>query len=44
MPGPKPRGGLSGPTADRLDEVLQLRDLVEQLEKAAEVPRGFGRD
>jgi hypothetical protein len=29
--------------ADRLDEVLQLRDLVEQL-AAAELPKGFGRD
>ena len=30
-------------TAERIGEVLQLRDLVEQLE-AAELPRGFGRD
>jgi hypothetical protein len=29
--------------AERLDAVLELRDLVEQLE-AAELPRGFGRD
>ena len=29
--------------ADRLDEVLHLRDLVDQL-AAAELPRGFGRD
>ena len=29
--------------ADRLDEMLQLRDLVDQL-AAAELPRGFGRD
>jgi hypothetical protein len=29
--------------ADRLDEVLALRDAVEQLQ-AAELPRGFGRD
>jgi hypothetical protein len=29
--------------ADRLDAVLELRDLVEQLE-AAELPKGFGRD
>jgi hypothetical protein len=29
--------------ADRLDEVLQLRDLVDQL-AAAELPKGFGRD
>jgi hypothetical protein len=31
------------PIADRLDEVLQLRDLVDQL-AAAELPKGFGRD
>jgi len=30
-------------TAERIDEVLELRELVEQLE-AAELPRGFGRD
>jgi len=29
--------------AERLDTILELRDLVEQLE-AAELPRGFGRD
>ncbi len=29
--------------ANRLDELLALRELVEQLE-AAELPRGFGRD
>jgi hypothetical protein len=29
--------------AERLDTVLELRDLVEQLE-AAELPWGFGRD
>jgi len=29
--------------ADRLDEVLALRDLVDQL-AAAELPKGFGRD
>jgi hypothetical protein len=29
--------------AERLDTVLELRDLVEQLE-AVELPRGFGRD
>ena len=29
--------------AERLDNILELRDLVEQLE-AAELPRGFGRD
>jgi hypothetical protein len=32
-----------GEIADRLDEVLHLRDLVDQL-AAAELPRGFGRD
>ena len=31
------------PTADRLDEVLALRDLVEQLQ-GVELPKGFGRD
>jgi hypothetical protein len=30
-------------TAERIDEALELRELVEQLE-AAELPRGFGRD
>jgi hypothetical protein len=30
-------------TADRLDEVLALRDLVEQLQ-GVELPKGFGRD
>ncbi len=29
--------------ADRLDELLHLRDAVDQL-AAAELPRGFGRD
>jgi hypothetical protein len=29
--------------ADRLDEVLELRDLVDQL-AAADLPKGFGRD
>jgi hypothetical protein len=29
--------------ADRLDELLTLRDLVDQL-AAAELPKGFGRD
>jgi hypothetical protein len=29
--------------AERLDELLELRDLVEQL-AAAELPKGFGRD
>jgi hypothetical protein len=32
-----------GLTAQRLDAVLALRDLVEQLQ-AAELPKGFGRD
>lgn len=31
------------PTAERIDAVLELRDLVEQLQ-AAELPKGFGRD
>jgi hypothetical protein len=30
-------------TAERLDAVLELRDLVEQLQ-GAELPKGFGRD
>jgi hypothetical protein len=30
-------------TAELIDDVLQLRDLVEQLQ-LAELPRGFGRD
>jgi hypothetical protein len=30
-------------TADKLDEVLELRALVEQLQDA-DLPRGFGRD
>jgi hypothetical protein len=29
--------------ADRLDELLTLRNLVDQL-AAAELPKGFGRD
>jgi hypothetical protein len=29
--------------ADRLDELLHLRDLVDTL-AAAELPKGFGRD
>ena len=29
--------------ADRLDAVLELRELVEQLD-AVELPKGFGRD
>jgi hypothetical protein len=36
--------GLAGSAlADRLDEVLELRDAVETLQ-AAELPKGFGRD
>ena len=36
--------GLAGSAmADRLDEVLRLRDLVEQLQ-GVELPKGFGRD
>jgi hypothetical protein len=38
-----PPGLAESATAERLDEVLALRDLVEQLE-AADLPRGFGRD
>jgi len=30
-------------TAERLEALVELRDLVEQLE-TAELPRGFGRD
>ena len=30
-------------TAERIGDVLQLRDLVDQLQ-AAELPKGFGRD
>jgi len=30
-------------TADRLEALVELRDLVDQIE-AAELPRGFGRD
>jgi hypothetical protein len=30
-------------TAERLDELLELRDLVEQLQDAR-LPKGFGRD
>lgn len=29
--------------AERLDELLELRDLIDQL-AAAELPKGFGRD
>jgi hypothetical protein len=38
-----PPGLAESPTADRLDEVLALRDLVEQLQ-GVELPKGFGRD
>jgi hypothetical protein len=38
-----PAGVADGALAERLDTVLELRDLVEQLE-AVELPRGFGRD
>jgi hypothetical protein len=31
------------PTAERIEAVLEVRDLVEQLQ-AVELPRGFGRD
>jgi hypothetical protein len=38
-----PPGLAESATAERIDEVLALRELVEQLE-AAELPKGFGRD
>jgi hypothetical protein len=38
-----PPGLAESTTAERIDEVLALRELVEQLE-AAELPKGFGRD
>jgi hypothetical protein len=38
-----PEGVASSATAEKLDSVLELRELVEQLE-AAELPKGFGRD
>ena len=38
-----PAGVADGATAERLDTVLELRELVEQLD-AVELPRGFGRD
>jgi len=38
-----PPGLADSATADRLDEVLALRDLVEQL-PGGELPKGFGRD
>jgi len=30
-------------TAERIEEVLELRDLIDQLQ-AADLPKGFGRD
>jgi hypothetical protein len=38
-----PPGLAESTTAQLIDEVLALRDLVEQLQ-AAELPKGFGRD
>jgi hypothetical protein len=38
-----PPGAADSATAERLDAVLALRDLVEQLQDA-ELPKGFGRD
>ena len=38
-----PAGLADSTVAERLDAVLELRDLMEQLD-AAELPRGFGRD
>ena len=38
-----PAGVADSTIAERLDAVLELRELVEQLE-AVELPRGFGRD
>jgi hypothetical protein len=38
-----PAGVADNAIAERLDTVLELRDLVDQLE-AVELPRGFGRD
>jgi hypothetical protein len=38
-----PPGLSESTTAERIDEVLALRDLVEQLQ-TAELPKGFGRD
>jgi hypothetical protein len=38
-----PPGVADSAIAERLDTVLEMRDLVEQLE-AIELPRGFGRD
>ena len=38
-----PASLVDGALAARLDDVLSLRELVEQLD-AADLPRGFGRD
>ena len=38
-----PASSADSAIADRLDELLHLRDLVDQL-AAAELPKGFGRD
>ena len=38
-----PAGVADSAIAERLDTVLELRELVEQLE-AADLPRGFGQD
>ena len=38
-----PAGVADSAIAERLDNILEPRDLVEQLE-AVELPRGFGRD
>ena len=35
--------GLDSATAQKLDDMLELRDQVEQLQ-AADPPKGFGRD
>lgn len=38
-----PAGLADRALVERLDEILELRELVEQL-GAAELPKGFGRD
>jgi hypothetical protein len=38
-----PHGLAGSDVAQRLDDVLELRDLVDQL-AAADLPKGFGRD
>jgi hypothetical protein len=38
-----PAGLADSGIAQRLDDVLELRDLVDQL-AAADLPKGFGRD